>query len=89
MGVPPATLSDNLTVVISSPSSSLLLQALKVIAEKRVTAATAKKLKWLVFDQWKLAQFNNLNMESHWDPHFCVTEPYKDLENKDSEGKVY
>ena len=48
MVVPPATLSDNLTVVISSPSSSLLLQALKVMAEKRVTAATAKKLKWLV-----------------------------------------
>jgi hypothetical protein len=34
--------------VISSPSSSLLLQALKVMAEKRITAATAKKLKWLV-----------------------------------------
>jgi hypothetical protein len=48
MGVPPATLSDNLTVVMSSPSSSCSLHALKVMAEKRVTAATAKKLKWLI-----------------------------------------
>ena len=48
MGVPPATLSDNLTVVMSSPSSSCSLHALKVTAEKRVTAATAKKLKWLI-----------------------------------------
>jgi hypothetical protein len=44
--VPAATLMDNLTVVISSPSSSFSLQALKVRPKNRVMAVNAKKVKW-------------------------------------------
>ncbi len=36
----------------------------------------------LAFDHWKWAQFNNLDMEPHWDAHIYWTKPFRALTTK-------